>query len=106
MRSAAGRAAFDLVAQENLGGYQRVLIADIVGTGLTMAAAQKWLRDAGLSVAGAAALLERRSARLLDTPLLAPGISAPSVWIVGSGLGRGTASLPDLHVTDASTAEP
>ena len=69
MRSAAGRAAFDLVAQEDLGGYQRVLIADIVGTGLTMAAAQKWLRNADGSYSLYFGYLNRNAAEELHVPI-------------------------------------
>ena len=105
MRTAGGRTTFELGTKLDLAGYRRVLIADIVGTGLTMATARAWLCDAGLPIHGAAALLERRSARLIDEPLLVPGIPAPSTWLVGAGLGRGTASIPDLHLTTPPIAE-
>ena len=81
-----------------LPGDTRILVADVVSTGLTVSAAIGWFRDAGMPITGIAALLDRRSARLIDVPLLAPGLPAPSTWMVGAGLGgRNWARRDDIH---------
>jgi hypoxanthine phosphoribosyltransferase len=77
---------------------RRILVADVVSTGLTVNAAQGWFRTAGLPIDTTFALFDRRSARIIDVPLGLPGLSAPSAWIVGAGLGAGdTAQRPDIH---------
>jgi hypoxanthine-guanine phosphoribosyltransferase len=64
-----------------------VLVADIVGTGLTVDAALRTCRAAGRAVSAVIALLDRRSARLVDIELAVPGLPAPAAWIAGCGLG-------------------
>ena len=83
---------------DELNASRRILLADVVSTGLTVNAALGWFRSAGLPIEGVAAQLDRRSARLIDVPLLAPGLPAPSSWMVGAGLGgRNWARRDDIH---------
>jgi hypoxanthine-guanine phosphoribosyltransferase len=92
-------AAIHLDSRTRLGHHRRILVADVVGTGLTCWAAQTWLDGEGLAVDSVVSLLDRRSARLIDVPLLIPALAAPSNWIVGAGMGRADhlQLLPDLH---------
>ena len=79
--------------------YRRILVADIVATGLTCWAARAGLEAEGIPIDGVVTLLERRSARLIEVPIHVPGIPAPSNWIVGAGMGRAefARALPALH---------
>ena len=95
--SAGAEVHLDSMAR--LGHHRRILVADIVGTGLTCWAAQTWLDAERLAVDCVVSLLDRRSARLIDIPLLVPALVAPSSWIVGAGMGQvnNARLLPDLH---------
>jgi hypothetical protein len=74
-----------------------VLVADIVGTGLTAHAALRSCRAGGRETDTVVALLDRRSARLVDVPLAVPALPAPSAWVAGCGLGpEPLAARPDL----------
>jgi len=87
-----------LTGVDDLNEGRRILLADVVSTGLTMNAALGWFRSAGLPIEGVASLLDRRSARLIDVPLVVPGLPAPSSWMVGAGLGGGNwARRDDIH---------
>jgi hypoxanthine phosphoribosyltransferase len=87
-----------LTSADDLRDSRRILVADVVSTGLTVNAAATWFRSAGIPIEGVVALLDRRSARLIDVPLLVPGIPAPSSWMVGAGLGGGHWSRrSDVH---------
>jgi hypoxanthine-guanine phosphoribosyltransferase len=74
-----------------------VLVADVVGTGLAADAALRSCRAGGRAADAVVALLDRRSARLVDVPLAVPALPAPSAWIAGCGMGpQPLAARPDL----------
>ena len=77
-----------------------VVVADIVGTGLTALTALRWMRGEGANRIRLVALLDRRSSRLVDVPLEISGFIATSSWHVGAGLGQHPSSreLPDMHI--------
>lgn len=94
-----GELTVELHATGKLSDCRRVLVADIVATGLTCWAARAWLDASALPIDAVVTLLDRRSARLIDVPIDVPGISAPSSWVIGAGLGRAAfaQALPALH---------
>jgi hypoxanthine phosphoribosyltransferase len=77
-----------------------VVVADIIGTGLTALAAIRWLRRRGVDRVRLISLLDKRSSRLVDVPLDLAGFSVTSNWHVGAGLGQAPRyrDLPDIHV--------
>jgi hypoxanthine-guanine phosphoribosyltransferase len=78
-------------------GCTIVLVADVVGTGLAADAALRSCRAGGRAADAVVALLDRRSARLVDVPLAVPALPAPSAWIAGCGMGpQPLAARPDL----------
>jgi hypoxanthine phosphoribosyltransferase len=95
----AGELSVELVTATDLSRSRRVIVADIVATGLSCWAARAWLDASALPVDNVVTLLERRSARLLEVPITVPGLPAPSCWIVGAGMGRAefARSLPASH---------
>ena len=96
--SIEGEAEVRLTSGSDLRASRRILVADVISTGLTANAVAAWFHGAGMPIEGFAALFDRRSARLIDVPLLAPGIPAPSSWIVGAGLGSGSwARRSEVH---------
>jgi hypoxanthine-guanine phosphoribosyltransferase len=80
-----------------------VVVADIIGTGLTAEAALRWLRAQGAEQAKLISLLDRHSARLVDVPLLVAGFPVSSHWHIGGGLGESKrlSDLPDVHILKA-----
>jgi hypothetical protein len=95
---AMSSATVRLSGTADLSGCRRVLVADVIGTGLTALAALRWLEESGTPASEVITLFDRRSARILDLPLAVPGIPAASSWLVGAGLGSGPwARMPDVH---------
>lgn len=76
-----------------------VLVADVVGTGLTAHAASSWLAAQGHQVHAVVALADRSSARILPVPDLVSVVQAPSHWLSGAGVGGDDA--PNLHLCPA-----
>jgi hypoxanthine-guanine phosphoribosyltransferase len=92
-------AEWHISSEANLSRSHCVLVADVIGTGLTVDFAQRWLEGAGIPVRQIVTLFDRRSARLIDVPLAVPGLLAPSNWIVGAGLGGNQfAGLAAAHI--------
>lgn len=81
-------------------GTPIVLVADVVGTGLTAHSAVCWLRDRGASLSALVALADRRSARLIDLPIAGSVVSAPSAWLGGAGIDGSL--LGTLHTVDSA----
>jgi hypoxanthine phosphoribosyltransferase len=104
---ATSSATVRLSGTVDLYACRRVLVADVIGTGLTAHTALRWLQEAGTPASEVIALFDRRSARILDVPLGVPGLPAASSWLVGAGLGSGPwARMPDVHTvmpTDLGT---
>jgi hypoxanthine phosphoribosyltransferase len=95
---AASSATVRLSGTVDLPACRRVLLADVIGTGLTVRAALDWLAEAGIPAQDVISLFDRRSARIIDVPLAVPGLPAASSWLVGAGLGGGAwARMPDVH---------
>ena len=84
-------------------GRDIVVVADIVGTGLTALAALRRLRSLGAGNVRLVTLLDRRSSRLVDLPIELAGFAATSLWHVGAGLGGDARyrDLPDIHTLAA-----
>lgn len=80
-------------------GNHVVLIADVIGTGLTVASAIEWLSARDVIVEQVVALADRTSARLVNLPPVRSMVNAPSAWLVGMGLGNcaSLTRLTDLH---------
>jgi hypoxanthine phosphoribosyltransferase len=76
---------FGLAARVNPDSIS-VLVADVIGTGLTAHSALAWLADRHIPPAALVTLADRRSARLIDVPIFASITQAPSVWLTGAGL--------------------
>jgi hypoxanthine phosphoribosyltransferase len=83
-----------------------VVVADIIGTGLTALAAIKWLKCRGVDNIRLITLLDRRVSRLVEVPLDLAGFTVSSSWHVGAGLGQDPRyrDLPDIHVVTAPPA--
>lgn len=97
-KRANGNAAVLLDSPDDIRACRRILVADVVGTGLTLWKAHSELAELGVPVSDVITMLDRRSARLIDVPLALPGLPAPSTWLIGAGLGFGESSnLPDIH---------
>jgi hypoxanthine phosphoribosyltransferase len=97
-KPAASTAAVRLSGAVDLAMFRRVLVADVVGTGLTVSGALRWLEEAGVPASEVIAMFDRRSARIIDVPFAMPALPAASSWLVGAGLGSGSwARIPDVH---------
>jgi hypoxanthine phosphoribosyltransferase len=96
----------DQPAKLDIRGRNVVVVADIIGTGLTAEAALRWLRAQGAEQARLISLLDRHSARLVDVPLLVAGFPVSSHWHIGGGLGESKrlSELPDIHILKAPPA--
>lgn len=92
--------ALDLASDIRSIATNIVLVADIVGTGLTALTALRWLEAQGIGGVRLVALLDRRTSRLVDVPLELAGFPASLQWHVGAGLGNRAdlRDLPDLHI--------
>jgi hypoxanthine phosphoribosyltransferase len=78
--------SFHLRDLVDLRDREPVLVADVVGTGLTADSARRWFSDRGTAIRHIVALFDRRSARLVDVPIVGPALPAPSAWISGTAL--------------------
>jgi hypoxanthine phosphoribosyltransferase len=104
---AASSAAVRFSGTVDLRACRRVLVADVIGTGLTVRAALDWLAETGIPASEVITLFDRRSARIIDVPLAVPGLPAASLWLVGAGLGGGPwARMPDVHTITAADLTP
>jgi hypoxanthine phosphoribosyltransferase len=67
-------------------GRDVLLVADCVSTGLSLAYLRRWLLWRGARRVEVCALLDRRSARLVEVPVRYIGFEAPNELLVGFGL--------------------
>jgi hypoxanthine phosphoribosyltransferase len=70
----------------DVNGRRVLLAADVVSTGLSLAYLTSWLLQRGAREVEICALLDRRSARLIDVPVRYVGFEAPNELLVGFGL--------------------
>ncbi len=81
-----------------------ILVTDMVSTGLSLAYVQRWLQRQGVSAAITCTLMDRTSARLLETDVAIRGFDAPNEVIVGYGfkLNPALANLPYIGAMDSN----
>lgn len=81
------------------GAERTIIVADVISTGLSVWTALEALRSHGFDRIDVVTMLDRPSARILNTSITFAAFTAPSIWIVGAGLGETPEQrgLPDLH---------
>jgi len=92
-------------ADADTGGHARVIVEDIIDTGLTLNYLCKTLRLRGPASLAAVTLLDRPYRRLVDDlPVRYVGFTVPDELFVGYGFDDAERyrNLPDLHVLRAS----
>lgn len=69
-------------------GRTVVIVQEVLSTGLSAAFAESWLRRREAGSIAVCALLDREAARIVDVPVVAPGLPAPDRALGGFGLAR------------------
>jgi hypoxanthine phosphoribosyltransferase len=82
-------------------GRRIVVVEDVVSTGLSLAYLLRWLRRRGAR-AEVCAMLDRRTARVVDVPIRYAAFEAPNEALVGFGLSlyRQFRELPFIAVLE------
>jgi len=112
MRGGMRRVRVRRPPRQAVAGRRVLVVVDVVSTGLSLSYLERWLRRRGAVGVEVCALLDRRSARLVDMPVRHVGFEAPADLLVGYGLPlhRRFRSLPfiatvEVDPTPAAGAE-